>query len=151
MPANLRLNTQRKSAPSMRAFKEEERSVLISVTLLNERNYRVQNCTNYWHHVHYVRVQPCDSDLKERFLSFVCLIIITFCHPHFSFFFLLLFLLSAFFFLIRTFLSAFSHPHPPSAGIRSAFYRHPFGTAVLVWCGKSVKFDRVCRTFVELN
>ena len=26
-----------------------------------------------------------------------------------------------------------------------------FGTAVLVWCGKSVKFDRVCRPFVELN
>ena len=26
-----------------------------------------------------------------------------------------------------------------------------FGTAVLVWCGKSVKFDRVCRAFVELN
>ena len=26
-----------------------------------------------------------------------------------------------------------------------------FGTAVLVWCGKGVKFDRVCRTFVELN
>ena len=26
-----------------------------------------------------------------------------------------------------------------------------FGTAVLVWCGKSVKFDRVCQTFVELN
>ena len=26
-----------------------------------------------------------------------------------------------------------------------------FGTAVLVWCGKSVKFDRVCRTFVKLN
>ena len=26
-----------------------------------------------------------------------------------------------------------------------------FGTAVLVWCGKSVKFDRVCRTVVELN
>ena len=26
-----------------------------------------------------------------------------------------------------------------------------FGTAFLVWCGKSVKFDRVCRTFVELN
>ena len=42
-----------------------------------------------------------------------------------------------------------------------AHYREPvplstvclnqFGTAVLVWCGKSVKFDRVCRTFVELN
>ena len=26
-----------------------------------------------------------------------------------------------------------------------------FGTAVLVWCGKSVKFDSVCRTSVELN
>ena len=26
-----------------------------------------------------------------------------------------------------------------------------FGAAVLVWCGKSIKFDRVCRTFVELN
>ena len=26
-----------------------------------------------------------------------------------------------------------------------------FGTAVLVWCGKSVKLDRVCRTFVKLN
>ena len=24
-----------------------------------------------------------------------------------------------------------------------------FGTAVLVWCGKSVKFHRVCRTFVK--
>ena len=26
-----------------------------------------------------------------------------------------------------------------------------FGAAVLVWCGKRVKFNRVCRTFVELN
>ena len=26
-----------------------------------------------------------------------------------------------------------------------------FGTAVLVWCSKSVKFDRVCQTFIELN
>ena len=34
MPASLKLNTQRRSAPSMRAFKEEERSVLISVTLM---------------------------------------------------------------------------------------------------------------------
>ena len=25
------------------------------------------------------------------------------------------------------------------------------GTAVLVWCFKSVKFDSVCQTFVELN
>ena len=26
-----------------------------------------------------------------------------------------------------------------------------FGAAVFVWCGKSVKFDKVCRTFVKLN
>ena len=26
-----------------------------------------------------------------------------------------------------------------------------FGTAVLVWCGKSVRFHRVCRTFVNLT
>ena len=26
-----------------------------------------------------------------------------------------------------------------------------FGTAVLVWCDKSVKYDRVCPTFFELN
>ena len=32
LPASLLLNTQRRSAPSMRAFKEKERSVLISVT-----------------------------------------------------------------------------------------------------------------------
>ena len=25
------------------------------------------------------------------------------------------------------------------------------GTTVLVWRGKSIKFDRVCRTFVKLN
>ena len=34
LPASLRLNTERRSAPSMRAFKEEEWSVLISVTLM---------------------------------------------------------------------------------------------------------------------
>ena len=26
-----------------------------------------------------------------------------------------------------------------------------FGRTVLVWCGKSVKYDRVCQTFVKLN
>ena len=36
LPASLRLNTQRRSAPSMCAFKKEERSVLISVTLMKE-------------------------------------------------------------------------------------------------------------------
>ena len=69
------------------------------------------------------RVQPYDSDLKERFLPFVCssiyLFIYLVCHPHLSFF-------SSYFFCYPHFFPfAFSHPHPPSAGIRSAFYRHP--------------------------
>ena len=34
LAASLKLNTQRRRAPGMRAFKEEERSVLISVTLM---------------------------------------------------------------------------------------------------------------------
>ena len=34
LPASLKLNTQRRSAPSKRAFTEEERSVLISVPLM---------------------------------------------------------------------------------------------------------------------
>ena len=34
LPTSLKLNTQRRSAPSMCAFKEEEQSVLISVTLM---------------------------------------------------------------------------------------------------------------------
>ena len=66
------------------------------------------------------RTQPCDRDLKERFLSFVCLFI----------------------FAIRIsgfILSAFSHPHPPSAGIRSRFYRHPFVLCDLRLCDKCYK------------
>ena len=47
-----------------------------------------------------------------------------FCHSYFSFFSSYLFCYPHFF-SIRIFLSTFSHPHPPSAGIRSAFYRHP--------------------------
>ena len=31
------------------------------------------------------------------------------------------------------------------------WHLNQFGTAVLVWCSKSVKFDKVCRTFVALN
>ena len=34
LPASLKLNFQRRSAPSMCVFKEEEQSVLISVTLM---------------------------------------------------------------------------------------------------------------------
>ena len=52
LPANLKLNTQRRSAPSMCAFKEEERSVLISVTLM--KGITGYKTANYWHHVLYV-------------------------------------------------------------------------------------------------
>ena len=96
-PGSLKLNTQRRSAPSMCAFKEEELCQLLASR---------SECK--W------RVQPCDSYLKERFIFFiVCLFILFyyyfFCHPHFSFFFSLLFLLSAFFFCP----SAFFYPHFP--------------------------------------
>ena len=64
-----------------------------------------------------------------------------FCYPHFSFFFFLIFLLSAFFFSIRIFLSAFSHPHPPSAGIRSAFYRHPFSVLLFLFVHEHQHFS----------
>ena len=60
-----------------------------------------------------------------------------FCHPHFSFFFLLTFFVIRIFFSIRIFLSALSHPHPPSAGIRSAFYRHPLNTDIMAFSGVS--------------
>ena len=56
------------------------------------------------------RVQTCDSDLKERFLSFVCLFILLlfFFTIHISLFFLLTF------FVIRIFFpSAFFYPHFP--------------------------------------
>ena len=125
LPANLKLNTQRRSAPSMCAFKEEERSVLISVTLMKGiTGYKITVSTIgitvcKW------RVQPCDSDLKERFLSLiVCLFILLFflVATHISRFF------SSYFFCYLHFFfpCAFSHPHPPSAGIRSTIYRHPF-------------------------
>ena len=69
------------------------------------------------------RVQPCDSDLKERFLSFVCLSIYLFVYFAIR---ISRFFPSYFFCYPHFFPSAFSHPHRPSAGIRSAFYRHPF-------------------------
>ena len=103
--ASLKLNTQRRSAPSMRAFKEEEeRSVFISVTLMKGiSGYKITGSIIgitfcMW------RVQPCDSDLKEKFLSLiVCLF-----YPHIFFFFLLTF------FVIRIFFpSAFFYPHFP--------------------------------------
>ena len=67
--------------------------------------------------------------LLERKMSFLFLFVYYYYYyflpSAFLFFFFLLFCYPHFF-SIRIFLSAFSHPHPPSAGIRSAFYRHPF-------------------------
>ena len=86
LPGSLKLNTQRRSAPSMCAFKEEELCQLLASR---------SECK--W------RVQPCDSYLKERFLFLiVCLFILFyyyffaihisrffssyfFCYPHFFF------------------------------------------------------------------
>ena len=31
------------------------------------------------------------------------------------------------------------------------WHLNQFGSAVLVWCGKSIRFDRVRQTFVELS
>ena len=135
LPVSLRLNTHRRIPPSMRAFKEEERSILISVTLMKGiTGYKTRSTRSVckW------RVQSWDGYLKERFLSLiVCLFILCyiFLVIHiFRFFFFILFLLSAFFFSIRIFLSAFSHPHPPSARIWSAFYRHPSGNTFYIFC-----------------
>ena len=66
------------------------------------------------------KAQPRDRDLKERFLSFVCLFIFAI---RFSRFILFTFFGVLPHFSIHSFPSAFSHSHPPSAGIRSAFYR----------------------------
>ena len=107
----------------MRAFKEEERSVLASVTLMKGITDRVQRiekkpwvtCANYWQRVVYMKSPTMRQRHEKRFLSFVFYLFIHLvCHPHFSFYSFYLF-----------WLSAFLDPHPPSAGIRSTFYRHP--------------------------
>ena len=88
----------------MCAFKEEERSVLISVT--NERNYRVQNCANYWHHDLYV--SEGSNHVTASFLNCVFVYFNFFFWPSaFLVFFLLLFLFSVFL------PSAFFYPHFP--------------------------------------
>ena len=100
--ASLRLNTQRRSTSSMCAFKKEELCVLISVTLMtgiagHNTVPTIDITFCMW------RVQPCDSDLKERYFNLiVCLFILFFfCHPHCSFF-------SSYFFCYPHF---FFHPH----------------------------------------
>ena len=118
----------------MCAFKEEERSVLISVT--NERNYRVQNCANYWHHDLYVSEGSNHVGQRlERKISFLnCVLVYLFTYLPSAclvFFPLTFFVIRIF--SIRIFLSVFSHRHTPSAGIRSAFYRHPPPRVPILW------------------
>ena len=136
LPASLKLNTQRRSAPSMRAFKGggTERPYFCDI---NKRNYRVQNrlcqllasrsvCN--W------RVQPCDSYLKERFLSLiVCLFVFFFSLSAF----LVVFILT--FFVIRIFFpSVFFNPHFP---IRIRHRRYPASVLQTPW--KFLNFDGV--------
>ena len=78
-------------------------------------------------------LQRLERKISLLFCLFVCLFVVfylfiyLFCHPHFSFssFYLFIFCHLHFCISISSFLSAFLHPHPPSAGIRSASYRHP--------------------------
>ena len=72
------------------------------------------------------------STWKKDFFSFcVCLpVFFLFCYLHFLVLFLGFWFIGIF--SIRLLLSAFFHPHPPSAGIRSAFYRHPFSLCAFV-------------------
>ena len=71
----------------MCAFKEEERSVLVSVTSMKGSAGFKSNYANFWHLVLYVCEGPniCDSQRLERKISFLFyLFIFFFCHPHFS-------------------------------------------------------------------
>ena len=85
--ASLRLNTQRRSASSMCAFKKEERNVLISVTLMTGiAGYKTVPTIDITFCMY---VKGPTRDLKERFVSLiVCLFIYCFffCHPHFLIF-----------------------------------------------------------------
>ena len=102
----------------MCAFKEEERSVLVFVTSMKGSAGFKSNYANYRHLVLYVCEGPniCDGDLEDffRFLF----VNFFFCHPHFSLSFLFLPVIN---------------PRPPSAGIRSAFYRHPINREPIIF------------------
>ena len=52
---------------------------------------------------------------------------------------------------VQTLLHSCAEPNSDELYAAKERRLNQFGTAVLVWCGKSVKFDIVCRTFVELN
>ena len=106
----------------MCAFKEEERSVLVSVTSMKGSAGFKSNYANFWHLVLYVCEGPniCDSQRLERKISF-------------------LFYLFIFFFLPSAFLAFFPfllpviNPRPPSAGIRSSFYGHPINREPIIF------------------
>ena len=121
LPASLKLNTQRRSAPSMHAFHEEERSVVISVTVMKGiTGYKtVPNIGNTFYSVCKWRVQPCDSDLKERFLSFVCLFIFFAIH------------ISRFFCLTVFVIRIFFHPH-------FSIQPRPQGFSLKKWVGREI-------------
>ena len=123
----------------MCAFKKEERSVFISVTLMTGiTGYKTVPTIDFTFCMYVKGPTMYNSDLKERFLSLiVCLFIYffffcPFLPSAFLIFFLLPFLLSAFFFHPHFSICIF-HPHPPSAGIRSAFYRHPYKILQQIW------------------
>ena len=104
----------------MCAFKEEERSVLVSVTSMKGIAGFKSNYANYWHFVLYVSegTNICDRYLKEIFFPFL------FVH---CFFWPSAFL--AFF----PFLLPVINPRPPSAVIRSAFYRLPINREPIIF------------------
>ena len=95
--ASLKLNTQRRSAPSMHALRR-----------WTERSY-LQNCANYWHHVLYVSEgsnHVTATWKKDFFPLFVCFFIIFFFAIRISRFF------SSYFFCYPHFFpSAFFYPH----------------------------------------
>ena len=111
LPVSLRLNTHRRIPPSMRAFKEEERSILISVTLMKGiTGYKTRSTRSVckW------RVQSWDGYLKERFLSLiVCLFILCYIFLNLLSTFFVFFSSYSFCYLHFFFPSAFFYPHFP--------------------------------------
>ena len=127
LPASLRLNTQRRSAPSMCAFKEEKRSVLISVTLI--AGYKtvptigITFCMYLKGSTMWQRLERKISFLNWSFVCFFLFLPSAFL----VFFFLLLFLLSAFFFFHPHFPIRIRHPQvsgPRFTDTRHVYIKH---------------------------
>ena len=105
LPGSLKLSTQRRSAPSMCAFKEEELCQLLASR---------SECK--W------RVQPCDSYLKERFIFLIVCLFILFYYYFFAIHISCFFPSYCFCYPRFFFPSAFFYPLFPSA---SAIRRYP--------------------------